>query len=268
MKQPLKKGYITTAFIKKDGHYALDIGWVSDTGKTTTELYAVADGEVIVSKWFDTGSGYQVALDIPSGNPAYKYMVKYVHLKSLAVKKGDKVTKGQLIGIGDSTGISSGPHLHIETWKVPIGFKYTGIVDSSYIPNRNKYAVNPADLINFETTDANKKTTLYKYTEMPIDKIATTKEKDLNMRDYPSTVAFSVGYMKGELKAVAITSKVRGYEWVKCQWQDRFVYIVKDYLELKDAECEPIIIEVEKPFKETITVGELEITIERKVEGK
>lgn len=39
---------------------------------------------------------------------------KYAHLSERKVKEGDKVSKGQLIGLSGSTGNSSGPHLHIE----------------------------------------------------------------------------------------------------------------------------------------------------------
>ncbi len=38
----------------------------------------------------------------------------YAHMSSRAVKEGDVVTQGQVIGVTGSTGISSGPHLHYE----------------------------------------------------------------------------------------------------------------------------------------------------------
>lgn len=42
-----------------------------------------------------------------------KYTVIYGHLSSLAVKKGDKVRAGSVLGISGSTGKSTGDHLHL-----------------------------------------------------------------------------------------------------------------------------------------------------------
>lgn len=44
--------------------------------------------------------------------------LRYWHLKSIAVKKGQKIKTGDLVGYADSTGLSSGSHLHLELKQV------------------------------------------------------------------------------------------------------------------------------------------------------
>jgi hypothetical protein len=45
------------------------------------------------------------------------FTTAYFHFKSVSVKKGDKIKKGQTIGLVGSTGISTVPHLHYEVIK-------------------------------------------------------------------------------------------------------------------------------------------------------
>lgn len=55
------------------------------------------------------GYGRQVLL-----NHDFGYKTRYAHLNKIFVKKGDRVTRGQIIGEVGSTGGSTGPHLHYE----------------------------------------------------------------------------------------------------------------------------------------------------------
>jgi murein DD-endopeptidase MepM/ murein hydrolase activator NlpD len=48
------------------------------------------------------------------GNGAHYLKLRYWHLKTMYVEVGDKIEAGQLIGVSDSTGYSSGNHLHFE----------------------------------------------------------------------------------------------------------------------------------------------------------
>ena len=41
----------------------------------------------------------------------------YGHLSRFAVRAGERVSRGEVIGYVGSTGLSTGPHLHWEVWK-------------------------------------------------------------------------------------------------------------------------------------------------------
>lgn len=73
-----------------------------------TPLYSCTEGTVTISQYSETAGNYIVVL-MDSG-----YSVKYMHLDSLGVQPGEKVTKGMLIGATGNTGRSTGPHLHLE----------------------------------------------------------------------------------------------------------------------------------------------------------
>ncbi len=77
-------------------------------GKTGDAVQATADGRVLFAGR-KTGYGKIVTLDHGNG-----YTSKYAHLHNYHVKKGDFVTRGQIIGLVGNTGRSTGPHLHYE----------------------------------------------------------------------------------------------------------------------------------------------------------
>lgn len=75
-----------------------------------TPVLAVGDGEVIVSKRSGAAGNY---VAIRHGR---QYMTRYMHLKKLLVKPGQKVKRGDRIALSGNTGRSTGPHLHFEMW--------------------------------------------------------------------------------------------------------------------------------------------------------
>ncbi|WMQ73405.1 MAG: Murein DD-endopeptidase MepM [Sodalis sp.] len=75
-----------------------------------TPVLAVGDGEVMVSKR-DSAAGNYVTI-----RHGRQYMTRYMHLKKLLVKPGQKVKRGDRIALSGNTGRSTGPHLHYEVW--------------------------------------------------------------------------------------------------------------------------------------------------------
>ena len=75
-----------------------------------TPVYATADG-IVEFGGFHKSSGYG-KLIILQHNLGFK--TYYGHLKTVKVKSGEYISKGQLIGLSGNTGMSTGPHLHYE----------------------------------------------------------------------------------------------------------------------------------------------------------
>ena len=106
--------YITSDYKTRNNsrpnHKGIDL--VSHNGKQTTtdEIVAIANGVVTIST-YSSSAGYYVQIKHDNG-----YTTRYLHMKkdSLKVKKGDKVTKGQVLGYMGNTGNSNGAHLHFD----------------------------------------------------------------------------------------------------------------------------------------------------------
>lgn len=73
-----------------------------------TDVYATGNGVVEKAGW-ETGYGNTIVIDHGFG-----YKTLYAHLRSINVKRGVKVVRGEVIGGVGSTGKSTGPHLHYE----------------------------------------------------------------------------------------------------------------------------------------------------------
>jgi len=75
-----------------------------------TPVLAVGDGEIVVAKNGGAAGNY---VAIRHGR---QYMTRYMHMKKVLVKPGQKVKRGDRIGLSGNTGRSTGPHLHFEIW--------------------------------------------------------------------------------------------------------------------------------------------------------
>lgn len=81
------------------------------TAPTGTPIYATGNGVVETASFVD-GYGNCVIIDHGFG-----YKSIYAHQSKLAVKAGQSVKRGMLIGYVGNTGVSEAPHLHYEVVK-------------------------------------------------------------------------------------------------------------------------------------------------------
>lgn len=111
MGAPIKNVRITSKYGKRNDpftgapkqHRGIDFA-----GKIGTELLAVAPGRVI-SAGERVGYGTTVEIDHGLG-----FTTLYAHLSKITVSRGDWVRPGTIVGLGGSSGRSTGPHLHYE----------------------------------------------------------------------------------------------------------------------------------------------------------
>ncbi len=67
-------------------------------------MLSVGDGEVVVAKR-SGAAGYYIAI-----RHGRTYTTRYMHLRKLLVKPGQKVKRGDRIALSGNTGRSTGPH--------------------------------------------------------------------------------------------------------------------------------------------------------------
>lgn len=84
-------------------HKGIDV-----TAPVGTPIVAPATGRVVFA---GTDKGFGLTVEIDHGNGI---RTRFAHCSRLAVKKGQTVTRGQLIAAVGSTGLSTAPHLHYE----------------------------------------------------------------------------------------------------------------------------------------------------------
>ena len=97
-----------------------------------TEAYATGDGVVCDVEKGHWGYGNMVTIDHGFG-----YKTRYAHLQKALVRKGQKLKRGQRIGLVGSTGKATGVHLHYEVLKNdvqidPINFFYNDLTPDEY----------------------------------------------------------------------------------------------------------------------------------------
>lgn len=138
LRSPMRYSRITSRFSQRRfhpvlkrhrPHYGVDYGAPNGTPVRTT-----ANGVVAFSGW-DGGSGKTVKVRHPNS-----YLTAYLHLSRFAegVRRGTRVSQGEVIGYVGSTGLSTAPHLdyrvqHHGRWIDPLSLKS---VPAEPVPHR------------------------------------------------------------------------------------------------------------------------------------
>ncbi len=85
-------------------HAGLDIA-----APTGTSITAARSGTVVYAGWSNRGYGNLVKIRHAGGDESW-----YAHQSEIYVSVGQSVSQGEVIGLVGSTGLSTGPHLHLE----------------------------------------------------------------------------------------------------------------------------------------------------------
>jgi len=121
-------GYRSDPFTKaRKFHAGMDF-----TAKSGTPIFATGEG--VVEKADNTASGYGNHIVIRHG---FGYETLYGHMSKINIRPGQKVKRGDVIGVVGSTGTSTAPHLHYEVIKQgskinPINFFYNDLTAEEY----------------------------------------------------------------------------------------------------------------------------------------
>lgn len=115
LKAPVKYSRISSPFSSKRFH-PVQKRWKAHLGTdyaapSGTPIIATADGVVVESE-FKKYNGNYVKIKHYGD-----YATQYLHMSKRAVKKGERVKQGQVIGYVGSTGLASGPHVCYRFWK-------------------------------------------------------------------------------------------------------------------------------------------------------
>lgn len=97
-----------------------------------TEIYATGDGVIMRADADASGYGNHVRI-----NHGYGYMTLYGHMSKIMVRPGQRVKRGDVIGLVGNTGKSVGPHLHYEVHKNgeainPVNYYYNDLSPEDY----------------------------------------------------------------------------------------------------------------------------------------
>ena len=108
---PIKRGYVSSHYGRRkdpfNGRWAMHRG-IDFVAKYKSAVHATAPGKVIR---VGRQGKYGRTVDVKH---SFGLVTRYAHLYRYKVKVGQKVSRGQIIGLLGNSGRSTGPHVHYE----------------------------------------------------------------------------------------------------------------------------------------------------------
>lgn len=214
--------YLTITQGYKSSHLGNDFGWNSNPPGANGQAIIAAEAGTVKECADGYGNTYKSGrkiygnyVIIDHGSNIYTV---YGHLKTgLAVKKGQKVAKGQTLGYMGNSGYSNGQHLHFE---IRVG----GYSKSKYAKDPLNYlAIENEGLIvsartSFPDRIKHRKTTVG--TPVPRDETKDQLEivtSTLNARSAPKLSGTRLGYVTRGIYNVISSSEADGYIWYEIE---------------------------------------------------
>lgn len=137
LKAPLKFSRISSRFSPRRFHPVQSV-WKAHKGTD----YAAPTGTPIMS----TAAGVVEKAGYTAGNGNYvkvkhngTYSTQYLHMSKILVRRGQRVTQGQVIGKVGSTGLATGPHVCYRFWKNGVQVDALKLQLPNAMPMENKY---------------------------------------------------------------------------------------------------------------------------------
>jgi murein DD-endopeptidase MepM/ murein hydrolase activator NlpD len=125
---------------RRTAHHGIDLA-----GPMGLDVHCTGDGTVTIAHVSRYGYGKEVVVD-----HGYGFTSRYAHLDDIRVKVGQKLKRGEVVGILGNSGRSTGPHLHYEIRKNghpvnPMYFFYENLSAGEYslLASMANVSVNP-----------------------------------------------------------------------------------------------------------------------------
>ena len=109
--RPLRGGYLSSRFGRRMDPFTGRISYhrgIDYHARTGTPIMSTADGMVTMAK---KRGNFGLAIEVNHGNG---FKTRYAHLSKMLVKRGQRIKRGDIIGLVGNTGLSTGSHLHYE----------------------------------------------------------------------------------------------------------------------------------------------------------